>query len=129
MEATKIEENPQVEIEEKAADRVVHIPLGLLKSVIGVGEPWDGDHNEVDAVPRHLLLFDLLSRDWVIIYDWFDIDHGHRLRVRGFDSKDQLSDFLAEEYAHEVRVNGIEMVLEKGRPRRFNIEVKPRIGF
>jgi hypothetical protein len=72
----------------------------------------------------------LLGRDWVIVYraEYAGPD-SMVLRVRGFDSKDKLSDFLAAEYAREVSINGIEMVLEHGRPRRFNIEVKPRIGF
>lgn len=110
--------------EERAGDRVAHVPLELLESVIEVGEPWDGSSVCQDEGRIHLV-FVLLKREWVIIYH----DDRHNLRIRGFSDKEQLQEYLATAYAKEVAIDGIEMVLECGRPRRFQIEVKPRIGF
>jgi len=107
-------------------NRVAHIPLGLLEDIMEIGEVWVGEARAVDESRIHML-FKCLAMEWVIVY--FNDRKNESLNVRSFDSKEKLQDFLAESYAREVAVDGIEMVLENGRPRRFQIEVKPRIGF
>jgi len=119
------------EPEEKASDRIAHIPLGLLEDLIDIGEPWEGRAIVDDESRVHYIFAMLQMRDWVIIYRTVKgiPDGVGDLRIRGFNTKDALQEYLATAFATEVAVDGIEMVLEKGRPRRFKLEVKPRIGF
>lgn len=106
-------------------NRVAHIPLGLFEEVVELGVPYDGDVHCDDESRVHRL-FESLGREWVIIYRNHKEDD---LRVRGFGDKELLAAFLSREYGREIGIDGVEMVLESGRPRRFQLEVRPKIGF
>lgn len=107
---------------------VVHVPLSLMARLVEDYAFTAGESLESERVVFGDL-FEQLSKEWVIVYRTMDEDGDMALVAKGFDNKDDLSVFLREKYAREIEVDGIEIVLEGGRPRRFKVEVSPRIGF
>jgi hypothetical protein len=105
-------------------DRVVHIPLRLFRELVECAGHWSDDP-EVDI--KHL--FDVLDEAWVLIYQTSDPGATAPLQIVGFPVKEELSLFLEKNYGREVAVDSIIMILEDGRQRRFQLEVRPKIGF
>jgi len=107
------------------SDLVVHVPLSSLAQLAENYAEVSPEGGRVGFGD----LFEQLSKEWVVVYRQIDEDGDVALVAKGFENKDDLSAFLRKKYAREIEVDGIEIVLEGGRPRRFKIDVSPRIGF
>lgn len=102
------QENERSEVVEQNK-MVVQIPVGLLRELL--------NGNEVNEV------LDALSKPWAVIASHVGGGESHR-RAVGFLTREALGDWLEFNY----REMDISAVLRSGKPVKFNMRVRARIG-
>lgn len=110
-----------VVISKDLGEMVLQIPVRLLREVVAI-QPDPSRENEGEDVHDPLFHDPLFTAamPWAVLYRGTDAF----LRVNGFWEKEKLSDCVSDLY----RAAEIVAVLHNGRPVKFDMRVKARIG-
>lgn len=95
-----------------SSDTVVKVPISLLVELIGDLQDEDPEVDIVASIKR-------LASEWACVFK-----KAAFLRVQSFETREALAEWLEEQYKNDTE---IEVILNKGRPRKFQMTVKARI--
>ena len=105
-------------IVKKTEDVVLQLPVRLVREVANIQVDVPVVH-ESDMRTYDPLM--IAASPWAVLYR--NMEDGP-LHVAGFNEKEQLSDLISSLY----RNGQIDVVLRAGRPVKFDMRVKARIG-
>ncbi|MFA4971201.1 MAG: hypothetical protein WC683_01220 [bacterium] len=98
-------------------DTVLQLPVRLVREIANIPERTPEVRDAMEFTDPLLQA----AMPWAVLYRHEAME---QLQVAGFETKDALGEKVAELYRHAEIV----AVLREGRPRKFDMRVKARIG-